>query len=472
MNPITLNNLTVNGNLNIQTNTTISGNLQLNGGGNILNNAVSYNSTGQLSYNQGGIVTASGLEWPTTNSPTKVAIMNNSEIQLNEPKTITGNLILTNGILNLGNNNLTLGSNATISGGVFSNSRMIIAEGNGEVRKQFGSGTYNPNEFNFPIGTKANGFEFTPVVLDFESSTFGVNAFVGAKVQDSKNGAINNTITNYLNRNWIIEPSNISNFTYKIKLYYQDSDFITDGSLAEGDLLPIKISSGQWYQPTDGTFSNAISQGFAGVFANANYLEWNGLTTFSEFGGAGGNNQPLPVELLSFSSTCIDNQSVLYWQTASEYNSSYFVVEKSIDGISWHLVGQVSAAGNSNEVINYTFIDQEKSNGYYRLNQVDIDGKNEYFGPVEVSCEQHSFKAHTLPNPSNSNFWIQITSDDESPAYYEIKDVKGNTVFQHQIAIQKGLNLYQVNSSLPSGMYFIRIVSENEKSLILKHLQN
>jgi hypothetical protein len=269
-----------------------------------------------------------------------------------------------------------------------------------------------------------------------------------------------------------VEPNDITGFSYKIQLYYVDADFITDGSLAEGDLLPIKISSGQWYQPTDGTFSNAISQGFAGVFANANYLEWNGLTTFSEFGGAGGNNQPLPVELLSFSSKCIDNQSVLYWQTASEYNSSHFVLEKSIDGISWHLVGQVSAAGNSNELINYTFIDQEKSNGYYRLNQVDIDGKNEYFGPIEVSCEKQSFKAHTLPNPSNSNFWIQITSDDESPAYYEIKDVKGNTVFKHQIAIQKGLNLYQVNSSLPSGMYYIHIVSENEKSLILKHLQN
>jgi hypothetical protein len=406
-----------------------------------------------------------------TGNINNLTLSNSAGLSISQDLSVVGALTLISGKLTLGTNHLTLGETATISG-TFSSSNMIIATGLGEIRKQFAQGSGDVEPFTFPIGNGGEISEYTPIVLDFASGNYGANAYVGVRVQDSKQATLNSSVTNYLNRNWIVEPNDITGFSFKIQLYYVDADFITDGSLAEGDLLPIKISSGQWYQPTDGTFSNAISQGFAGVFASSNYLEWNGLTTFSEFGGAGGNNQPLPVELLSFSSTCIDNQSVLYWQTASEYNSSHFVLEKSIDGISWHLVGQVSAAGNSNELINYTFIDQEKSNGYYRLNQVDIDGKNEYFGPIEVSCEQQSFKAHTLPNPSNTNFWIQITSDDESSAYYEIKDVKGNTVFKHQIAIQKGLNLYQVNSSLPSGMYFIHIVSENEKSLILKHLQN
>ncbi len=406
-----------------------------------------------------------------TGNINNLTLNNSAGLSINQDLTVVGALTLTSGRLTLGTNHLTLDLNASISG-TTSASNMIIATGLGELRKRFAQGSGDITSFTFPVGNLGGVAEYTPIVLDFASGNYGANAYVSVRVQDSKQGTLNSSITNYLNRNWIVEPNDISGFTYKIQLYYVDADFITDGSMAEGDLKPIKISSGQWYQPTDGSFSNAVSQGSAGIFANANYLEWDGLTTFSEFGGAGGNNQPLPIELLSFSSTCIDNHAVLNWQTASEYNSSYFVVEKSIDGIYWHLVGQVSAAGNSNELINYTFIDQEKSNGYYRLNQVDIDGKNEYFGPVEVSCEQHSFKAHTLPNPSNSNFWIQITSDDESSAYYEIKDLKGNTVFQDQIAIQNGLNLYQVNSSLPSGMYFIHIISENEKSLILKHLQN
>lgn len=406
-----------------------------------------------------------------TGNVNNLTLNNSLGLITNQELTINNSLNLLNGKLTLGGNHLTINESATISG-TFSSNNMIIATGLGELRKRFAQGSGDIASFTFPVGNSGGISEYTPIVLDFASGNYGANAYVSVRVQDSKQATLNNSVTNYLNRNWVVEPNDISGFSYKIQLYYVDADFITDGSMAEGDLKPIKISSGQWYQPTDGLFTNAVCQGSAGIFSSANYLEWNGLSTFSEFGGAGGNNQPLPIELISFSSTCIDNQAVLNWQTASEYNSSYFVVEKSIDGISWHLVGQVSAAGNSNELINYTFIDQEKSNGYYRLNQVDIDGKNEYFGPVEVSCEQQLFKAHTLPNPSNSNFWIQITSDDESPAFYEIKDVNGNTVFKHQIAIQKGLNLFQVNSSLPLGMYFIHIVSENEKSLILKHLQN
>jgi hypothetical protein len=374
----------------------------------------------------------------------------------------------------LGTNHLTLGETATTSG-TFSSNNMIIATGLGELRKRFAPGSGDVEPFTFPIGNGGEISEYTPIVLDFASGNYGANAYVGVRVQDSKQATLNSSVTNYLNRNWIVEPNDITGFSYKIQLYYVDADFITDGSMAEGDLLPIKISSGQWYQPTDGTFTNAVSQGSAGVFASANYLEWNGLTTFSEFGGASGSNLPLPVELLSFTAECANESIVLKWQTASEFNSAYFEIQKSLDGITWNTIGNQTAAGNSNELLSYSFEDASKSDNtsYYRLNQVDIDGLQKYYGPISPLCESlNHLKGKTIPNPSNDEFWLQITSDDESPAYYVIKDVKGNTVFQHQIAIQKGLNLYHVNSSLPSGMYFIRIVSENEKSLILKHLQN
>jgi uncharacterized repeat protein (TIGR02543 family) len=469
-NPVTFNNLTLNGNVTINTTPTVSAILQLNSGANVLNKVIYYGASGQLYYNQSGTINATSFEWPTTNKPSQVAVYNNTEVLLNENKSISGSLNLANGKVNLGSYHLTLETSATISTGGFSSARMVIAEGNGELRKRFTEGSSNPAEFIFPVGTKTGAVEYTPVHLDFSSALFGSNAYVGVKVRNTKNVSLNSGVTNYLDRNWIVEPSDITNYTYKIQLYYNQNDFVTDGSLAEGNLIPIKISSGQWYQPTDGTFNDASSQGTGTVFPSNDYLEWNNLTTFSEFGGAGGSNQPLPVELFSFSSECIENQTVLTWQTASEHNASHFDIEKSTDGTNWRVIGQVQAAGNSTELLSYNFVDNDKSNAYYRLNQLDIDGKNEYFGPVSSTCEPDEFKFLTSPNPSNSQFNLQIYSNVNESVNIEIQDLNGKIVQVKQLNVQNGINIYPIHSDFPQGVYYIRLVRENNEIFIIKQL--
>ena len=118
-------------------------------------------------------------------------------------------------------------------------------------------------------------------------------------------------------------------------------------------------------------------------------MVWGDLIAFSVFGGAGGTGDPLPVELLSFSGACHNQTSVLNWSTASEYNSAYFDIEKSKNGYDWEVIHSVDAAGFSSSLVEYQFVDLNKSynTSYYRLNQFDIDGRNEYYGPIEVSCE-------------------------------------------------------------------------------------
>ena len=75
---------------------------------------------------------------------------------------------------------------------------------------------------------------------------------------------------------------------------------------------------------------------------------------------------------------------MLKWSTASEHNSSYFDIERSIDGIEWGIVGTKQAAVNSNTQINYSYLDaiNQFKIHYYKLVQYDIDGKFEVYGPI------------------------------------------------------------------------------------------
>ena len=96
--------------------------------------------------------------------------------------------------------------------------------------------------------------------------------------------------------------------------------------------------------------------------------------------------QALPVELISFEGDVINDINVLKWTTASENNSDLFEIEWSTDGEQWRLIGDVKAAGNSTESIDYYFTHEDYQNGfnYYRLVQVDYNGEFEIFDPVYI----------------------------------------------------------------------------------------
>lgn len=85
---------------------------------------------------------------------------------------------------------------------------------------------------------------------------------------------------------------------------------------------------------------------------------------------------PLPVELTGFDLVVDENSNRIFWTTASEQNSNYFEVERSLNGAEWDVVGRVQSAGNSSSTLHYELEDRgfERTINYYRLKQVDFDG--------------------------------------------------------------------------------------------------
>jgi hypothetical protein len=95
----------------------------------------------------------------------------------------------------------------------------------------------------------------------------------------------------------------------------------------------------------------------------------------------------LPIEFLDFSALFEANIVRLLWRTASEHESDYFVVERSVDGAVFEEVTRVQSAGESLHAQDYEVVDSEPLSGisYYRLRQVDVDGRYDFSNVVPVS---------------------------------------------------------------------------------------
>jgi hypothetical protein len=101
-------------------------------------------------------------------------------------------------------------------------------------------------------------------------------------------------------------------------------------------------------------------------------------------------NGALPVELLYFEGNAYGTANYLEWATATEHNSSHFVVEKSTDGWEWQSIGQLDAAINSTQEQRYNLTDDNVMPvlNYYRLRQFDTDGANKEYGPIAIDNRQ------------------------------------------------------------------------------------
>lgn len=164
------------------------------------------------------------------------------------------------------------------------------------------------------------------------------------------------------------------------------------------------------------------------------------------------------MELSQFDVLCFDDEVLVQWSTASEYNSSYFAVERSLDGIQFDVIGTVNAQGNSQTTHHYLFRDEDPINAvrYYRLRQFDMDGASEK--STIRSSECNTSELITLyPNPSDGKSVLMLSLDQKTDLSYSIVDDKGKLVSQGERTMEGissiDLDLTDVNP----GVYYIQV---------------
>lgn len=183
----------------------------------------------------------------------------------------------------------------------------------------------------------------------------------------------------------------------------------------------------------------------------------------------------LPVELVSFSASILEEGIAIKWTTASEINASHFEVYSSIDKRNWEILGRVEANGNSNTLIHYSFIDTKKTYNtevYYKLVQYDFDTRSETFGPLVVSpiTEQNTLKTSIFPNPAESgNVTLHISGINlGNRTEIKIFNKEGRLVFSKSMNDDSQLSIsypLHLESSLVPGLYIIRVNSGRQQSI-------
>jgi len=179
---------------------------------------------------------------------------------------------------------------------------------------------------------------------------------------------------------------------------------------------------------------------------------------------------PLPVRFGAFTAEKkSETQALLKWNTLSESNSSHFEIERSTNAVNFIYIDKVNAFGNSTTTKDYTYTDYKvlTGNNYFRLKQVDKDGKFVYT-PTRMVMFNIAMPAsiRIFPNPASSYIVIdRPTAVTNEKIVINMMDMKGNMVKQWKMPTSMNVQSRLSVQGLPKGTYIIHIIGEKSNSL-------
>ncbi len=214
---------------------------------------------------------------------------------------------------------------------------------------------------------------------------------------------------------------------------------------------------------------NNLSLGAAGrlygtnaVAAHTNLDVTKGWTFIGD-AASGGDCSALPVTLMTFTGKSQDTSVMLAWETSSETSNSGFEIEKSADARTFEKIGFVDGAGDSKVRKTYNFRDiYPLPTTYYRLKQLDYDGKFEYSRIISV--KQPKEKMIIYPNPANNVVYVRGLDGEQSLV---IRDAEGKVV--HRQLWSSG-NAVKVGH-MPDGLYSLSVAGQTSKVIVQKEIR-
>ena len=165
----------------------------------------------------------------------------------------------------------------------------------------------------------------------------------------------------------------------------------------------------------------------------------------------------LPVELFVFEGKCNDLANELFWQTSSEYNNAFFLLERAgVDG-QFEIIEKIPGSLNSSASLTYYYFDENPKLGlnYYRLSQEDVDGRSESFEPITVynNCQGDEL----IVNYIVSDNMLYFSSPMEGVTSVSLMNMAGQLVELLVTDPHESLSKLKLKDPPGGGVYLLKI---------------
>jgi hypothetical protein len=188
------------------------------------------------------------------------------------------------------------------------------------------------------------------------------------------------------------------------------------------------------------------------------------------------NGVVVPLKLISFTGYATNQcTNILNWKTTNEIDVKKYMIERSIDGKNFSLIGEKSATNQSEN--NYHFETDFQNNNieFYRIKSIDQDGSFHYSNTLSIRnyCS-NTFDVDLSPNPIANQLIIHITSSEKSNLHYSIINPSGKVILKQSKIVEQGYNEWQINNlkNTASGTYVIQFITEKGQIVSKKFIKN
>jgi hypothetical protein len=227
--------------------------------------------------------------------------------------------------------------------------------------------------------------------------------------------------------------------------YYDDKDYVNVYGTS-ADLWGFPWTPADIMDPGFGVVYSVTRLGGPGTYYM--FVDYVEVTVYFS-----GDGCILPVTLKNMNASVHPNQMVqVDWTTASEANTAFFEVERSLNGADFTGIGTVDAQGSSIMETAYTFMDVNPLMGsiFYRLRMVDVNGQSQYSEVRTVKTSPNAHAVTAYPNPAHGQLHFKGDIDGGTA---ELLDLSGKMVLQQNLEAGCTLDI----KDFAPGMYVLRV---------------
>jgi hypothetical protein len=254
----------------------------------------------------------------------------------------------------------------------------------------------------------------------------------------------------------------------QVTLQYIASNTWNVGSPSTLDNIYVAhLNAGNWDMAYGTTIAGNTGSGPTPVISTL-------LTSFSPFTFAYSPITTLPVNLLDFKATVVNQAIDLVWISSGEVALENYVVERAADGSNFYTMGAV-AATNTQSATTYTWTDNTPlAVDFYRLKMVDLDGVFRYSNVLKIDMTAKK-NMIIYPNPvMGHTVLLQMVGQAPGDYIFSLYNAGGEKVYYGKFSQggNDGTRTINLNAGIPSGLYYFSVLGPDGKTNTYKLIIN